>query len=338
MLSIGITTYKRRDFLRTLVASILDQDCDEFEVLIGNDCTEDPISAAAPGLADRRIRIINHPENLGELDNMNALLHRASGSHFTWMADDDMLAPGFIRSAMSTIAENPGIKCIYTGFTEFSDDSGLVRTKNPQTSSFQASVISGKEFVRGFWTAKIRVIGTSGIFDVAWLKGAGGLKKLSSSRFALYSEYELVLRAAALDRVAYINQPLVLYRNYPESWGASNTEARLYVEAGISLTRAGARHLSIPALAGDFRKNIRALMRMCLYYISGKNLQTGKPQPFRDGLEYLIGVWKPVTSFPGGTTACLLAVCTGIWLLSKVLVRTLVSGALFNNRRKCSDR
>src|SRR5580765_8313389 len=96
LFSIGITTYDRVEMLIETLHSVLDQTCGDFEVIIGNDNPGRRLTAEFLKIHDPRVRIVNHERNLGELGNMNELVRLGRGRYFTWLADDDLLAPRFL--------------------------------------------------------------------------------------------------------------------------------------------------------------------------------------------------------------------------------------------------
>lgn len=103
--TIGITTYNRKDLLKQLLDSILLQSFKDFEIIIGNDFQNEPLSQFDLGLNDSRIKIINHETNQGELNNMNLILQHANGKYFTWQFDDDYCGPDFLISSYNAILE-----------------------------------------------------------------------------------------------------------------------------------------------------------------------------------------------------------------------------------------
>ena len=68
LFSIGVPTYNRKDLLLKTIMSILQQTFTDFEVIIGNDYTKEYLSSEDLGIKDPRVRIINHQQNLGELE------------------------------------------------------------------------------------------------------------------------------------------------------------------------------------------------------------------------------------------------------------------------------
>jgi len=114
--SIGVTTYDRKDLLKETLASIVQQRFTDFEVLVGNDFTQESLCGDSVGVQDPRVQFLNHPENLGELRNMNLLLTRSRGRYFTWLADDDLYAPDFLLAVHSALVRFEFPPCVFTSY------------------------------------------------------------------------------------------------------------------------------------------------------------------------------------------------------------------------------
>src|SRR5262249_23161831 len=115
--SIVITTYNRLEMLRECLASLVCQPGEDFEIIIGNDYQLLALTPDLLGSDDPRIRIINHPSNLGERNNINALLEVASGQYFSWIADDDLFAPTYVASMRNGFNQFPRANAAFSSFT-----------------------------------------------------------------------------------------------------------------------------------------------------------------------------------------------------------------------------
>ena len=89
--SIGIPTYNRIELLKQTIQSILDQTWEDYEVIIVNDFIDKPLSFEDIGILDKRLKIINNINNLGEAANLNFILSQAKGKYFTWQFFDILL-------------------------------------------------------------------------------------------------------------------------------------------------------------------------------------------------------------------------------------------------------
>jgi glycosyltransferase involved in cell wall biosynthesis len=257
--TIAVTTYNRRDLLKQTLSSILNQSFSDFEIVVGNDYVKEALSAEALGCDDPRVRIINHPENLGELGNMNALLSMSKGRYFALIADDDLYAPDFLQAVYATIQKFDFPPCVYTSFVD-----GSSIPENTYDIDRQASLLSGSEFVNLYFAQKLKALGNMGVFDRESLIRSNGFESVNSGSIALYMEYLHIVKAAALDRVAYVNVPLIVYRVHGGSWGFANREHEQYRLAGENLVRRSIEYFQRPELRAHFKDNLTALLRMVM--------------------------------------------------------------------------
>ena len=279
MFSIGITTYDQPELLKHAIRSVLEQTYPDFEVLVGNDHPGRSLSPDLLGMHDPRIRWINHPENLGELGNLNSLLEKAGGRYFSWLADDDYYSPALLGTVLESLHRFDFPPCVYTSYALL-DDTGVGR---PEQYHFTNEVrsLEGREFLRRYLDGEFRAIGTCGFFETRYLRESGGAEKLGSGPFALYSEYLLLLRAGLLPRVVHIDRPLVTYRVHGLSWGCSNLDFREYEAAGRQLIRRSGAMFKDGSTQEEFRKYLPGICRIHwnTYVQKALNEAAASPRP-----------------------------------------------------------
>ena len=276
--TIGVTTYNRRELLGQTLASILAQTFSDFEVIVGNDYTDEVLSGDLFGISDPRIRFVNHPRNLQEVGNMNALLAMASGRYFTWLADDDIYDPGFLRMAHEHLDKSgypPGFFSSYRIFR------GTDPPKTDEIPRGSIRVLSGRDFLGEYFAGTLKIISVYGLFDTGKLRSVvGGIEGLCASSVGLHAEYFFLLRCALLERIAYVDSPLVLFRTHAGSWGGTNMELDKYREAGGELLRRSGEVLRDPALRGDLTKHLLSICKIHMFQYAGKlgkaNVSQGK--------------------------------------------------------------
>ena len=216
-ISIGITTYNRLSFLQNCLSSILNQDYEDVEIIIGNDYVNEQLSLEKLGLSDERIRILNHPRNLGEIDNLNNLLSQATGDYFIWLADDDEIGAGALNIFSQAINSKSE--------SDFIIPKTVTGKRFPDGTEKWSGLIDSfgqKEFLMNYICGNIQLQGVYILYKTDFLKGLGGIRKLGNSMY--YADVFLALRAiSTCDYINYIDYPLVLFRNH-ESSLSNNTE------------------------------------------------------------------------------------------------------------------
>jgi len=254
--SIGVTTYDRVTMLIETLHSVLDQTFHDFEVIVGNDNTERKLTPESLQIDDPRVRIVNHEQNLGELGNMNELVRLSRGRYFTWLADDDLLAPRFLEAMHEGLTRFDLPPC---AFSSFRNGDQIPTGANPKPREIQ--LFSGREFLRLYWGNQLGAIGTMGTFDRDYLQRTGGLEDVSRGKIALHTEYLHLVKLGLLEKIVYINEPLVVYRVHEGSWGCSNENFEEYKRSGANLARLSIEYLKRPELVNDFDENLTQLLK-----------------------------------------------------------------------------
>lgn len=106
--SILIPTYNRAHYLSAAVGSARAQTHSDLEILILDDASTDetPAVTAAFAAADRRVRCLRHPRNVGIVANWKAGITAAAGDLFCLLHDDDTFEPEFIESLLRPLHDH----------------------------------------------------------------------------------------------------------------------------------------------------------------------------------------------------------------------------------------
>ena len=255
--SIGVTTYNRRELLKQTLDSIITQTFADFEVIVGNDYTQETLSAELLGIQDPRIRFVNYPQNLGSLPNMNMLLDMSRGRYFTWLADDDLFVPDFLQSVHAALVRFEFPLCAFTGF-----QSAATCQAQHQTVVSEPQLLTGRDFLHRYLDRSIKTQGCYGAFSRQYISRLGGMQTLGNG-FSPYSDNLLAIRAGLLDRVVYIDAPLVFFRAHPGSMSHSSGDLDAYSSAQDDLCRISVSLFESERLQADFSSNLFLLLKWC---------------------------------------------------------------------------
>lgn len=113
--SIGLPVYNGANYLDEAIASVVAQTENDWELIIGDNASDDitPDIASTWAKRDDRIRYLRHPENRGAAFNYNSVLEGAVGSYLKWMAHDDLCGPGFLSVCTPYLDSDPSIAMAY---------------------------------------------------------------------------------------------------------------------------------------------------------------------------------------------------------------------------------
>ena len=128
LISVGIPTRNRPDYLRAAIDSVLSQDYRPLEILVGDDSTGNETAELVDeierqGHPDVQIQYDRNTPPLGQAGNINALFDAATGRRFILLHDDDLLLPGAVKTLAAAMDAEANVVAAY-GRQRLCNDAG----------------------------------------------------------------------------------------------------------------------------------------------------------------------------------------------------------------------
>jgi glycosyltransferase involved in cell wall biosynthesis len=108
-LSILLPVYNGAAYLQACIESVMQQDCPNFELVIGDDGSTDESAAIIRRFDDPRIRYHYRDQNLGLFGNLNRLLAEARAPVVRLLGQDDLLEPDCVGATLRFFDAHPAI-------------------------------------------------------------------------------------------------------------------------------------------------------------------------------------------------------------------------------------
>lgn len=105
--SILMSVHNMRDTMGWSIRSVLAQSSEDWELIIGDDASDDDTLEEACFYSDPRIKILLHSRNRGKAVMMNRLLEEARGRYILELDGDDWLAPDTVRLLSEALDQAP---------------------------------------------------------------------------------------------------------------------------------------------------------------------------------------------------------------------------------------
>jgi glycosyltransferase involved in cell wall biosynthesis len=100
--SIILPSYNSAHFLPRTIESVLEQDFEDFELLILDNASTDATSEIVSQYVDTRIRKVRHSENIGMVGNINYGIDAACGDLGVILCADDHWSPNFLSRSIAS--------------------------------------------------------------------------------------------------------------------------------------------------------------------------------------------------------------------------------------------
>ncbi|MCC5636708.1 glycosyltransferase, partial [Nostoc sp. CHAB 5844] len=207
VISLIITVYNRKNYLRSAIESVLSQTRQDFELLIWDDGSTDNSLEIAREYEkrDRRVRVIAGKYNIGSARALKAAIAQTRGNYIGWVDSDDLLAPTALAETAAVLDAKPNIGWVYTDYLDIDENDTIL------SYGYRCLVpYSREELLNRFITFHFRLIRRE------VLELAGGIDEY----FPTTEDYDLCLRLSEVAEVEHIYKPLYYYRTHPEtiSW------------------------------------------------------------------------------------------------------------------------
>lgn len=205
--SICIPAYKSKYF-KECIGSILNQTLPDFELIILNDCSPEPVKEIVASLEDPRIRYFENEKNVGSVDlvdNWNKCLNFAIGEFVLIMGDDDLLRADYLEEFSNLISTFPDLDifhCRSLVIDDFGNDVMLTPAL-PQFEQVYDSIWHRLHQLRSNYISDY-------VYRTESLRSRGGFFKLP---LAWGSDDITAFIASAEKGIANTNTPVFHYRS-----------------------------------------------------------------------------------------------------------------------------
>lgn len=101
--SVLLPTKNRLDLLKHALKSVLNQDYDNWEIIVSDNCSEDDVKGYVESLKDSRIIYLRAEKPLTVTENWNQANNMATGDYIIMLGDDEALLPGFFQKCIDIL-------------------------------------------------------------------------------------------------------------------------------------------------------------------------------------------------------------------------------------------
>ncbi|MDD5440310.1 MAG: glycosyltransferase [Candidatus Omnitrophica bacterium] len=211
MISVCIPTYNRAGFLRQAIESVLAQTCQDFELIIVDNCSRDMTPDIVRGFTDRRVRYCRNAKNIGMSANWNRCLDMAAGEYVAVFHDDDIMLPENLAKKKAVLDSHPSVGIVHSSIRRI-DKGGAVLGGHWAKKENRDYVKKGTELFRQILLAKNVICASSVLARRECYEKAGRFNE----HLAYASDWEMWMRMLTSYDAAYLAEPLILYRVHPD--------------------------------------------------------------------------------------------------------------------------
>jgi glycosyltransferase involved in cell wall biosynthesis len=204
--TIGLPVYNGENFIEDTINSILNQQFQDFELIISDNASTDRTESICREFArgDNRIQYYRNDKNIGAAPNFNNIVPKARGEYFKWMAHDDVIMPEFLNRCVEVLDNdtNAVLACPSVQFINANGDL-LEKYASPFRTADPDPVVRFRETLYGHRC-----------FEVFGLIRLNELKKTNLIGCYNHGDGVLLSHLALLGKFAEITDGLFLSRRH----------------------------------------------------------------------------------------------------------------------------
>jgi glycosyltransferase involved in cell wall biosynthesis len=144
-ISVCIPTYNSARYLPEAIESVLEQDFDDYELIICDNASTDNTTEICRSYTDSRIRYVRFEKLVTQGGNWNRCIALAQGQYVALLHADDKYLPGFLKERSRLLEENPEIGLAF-GAVQIIDSDG--RPISEQRRYDEAFIAPPPEFAK----------------------------------------------------------------------------------------------------------------------------------------------------------------------------------------------
>jgi glycosyltransferase involved in cell wall biosynthesis len=234
--SVLMVAHNAGAWLGPAVRSVLGQTWPSLELMLIDNASTDGSVEGLPR-DDPRLRIRRMPANLGQVGGWRAGLEHCRGGWLAMMDADDLALPGRLEAQMRFLREHPGIDVVTTLADEIDEHD---RRRGP------AFTLIAEDEIRAYAEFDMPVR-----FNTALLSRSFAARVGFAPDFSWAGDYEFLLRALAVGRVACLPEVHYLYRIHTGSMTGHGRARQILSASFARLRHAAGQRRSGEVLASE---------------------------------------------------------------------------------------
>jgi glycosyltransferase involved in cell wall biosynthesis len=230
--SVLLPTRNRLEYLKFAIASVMQQDYENWEIIVSDNNSEDDVEGYIRSLNDSRIKYFRTQSFVSVTENWNNALEKSTGDYVIMLGDDDCLLKSYFKSYFTLLQQNDfpdmiynsALNYVYPGvmpgtpqgyLMKFGYASFLVDKKDPYILNKQAAHGYVKEVMN--FTLSVNFNMQHSLVSRSLIKEMQNYGKFYQSPYPdYYATTSLLIKA---ERILVVPYPMVVIGVTPKSFG-----------------------------------------------------------------------------------------------------------------------
>lgn len=228
LISFCIATYKRKEFLRKTILSILNQNYNNVEIIISDNDSKGSAESIAKSFHSNKIKYYKNKINIGMVKNFNKALSFANGDFVTFVADDDPVSNEMLRTLIKLYRQYPDANSFFGASSVNIVDNkiaklygfkmGINSLQSKLKEKNEITIYKPNNFLKEFLNYNVvsYFLWSSGFVRTSLVRKIGGMPDYNSP---FLTDYTYICLIGSLGKMVVINKPLAVQTLHENNFG-----------------------------------------------------------------------------------------------------------------------
>lgn len=154
LLTIYLTTYNRKDYIKEAINGVLGQTFRNFNLVVLDNASTDGTSEIIDSYDDPRLFHIRRKENVGPIANCNTAFEMVDSKYFIITHDDDIMLPTMVEKQIKFMEKNPDVAISDVGIILINKNGKSTSNVNEQiaNSDYSFDIFNEDEFFISYYS------------------------------------------------------------------------------------------------------------------------------------------------------------------------------------------
>jgi glycosyltransferase involved in cell wall biosynthesis len=212
-ITVAIPTRNRAELLRGCLQSVLDQTFTDFEIVVSDNASTDHTAEVVASFQDPRIHYSPLASNVGLYGNLSRCFRLGTAPYLSILCDDDFMLPRNLERKVESLDRDPEVGMAHSAFQLMMIRPDQTEVLNENVSYMHGSTDSvepGDVMVRRLLTESYFITFSGGLMRRSLVA-----EEQFDERDGIAADLGVCLRIARQGSVAFLAEPLVVYRLHP---------------------------------------------------------------------------------------------------------------------------
>ena len=276
LVSVVVASYNHQAYVQDCLQSVLNQDFQDFEILVTDDGSTDQTVANIEAVHDKRIQLKVLPQNMGACIALNDAILRARGKFVAVLNSDDYFLPGKLSQQLAFMQAHPDVGAVF-GLPSFVNEQGQVfeDPAHRDHDAFKSAPKNRHQWLRYFFDEGNALCHPTVLIRRSLYQRLG----LYDPRLAQVPDFDMWIRLATCTQIHVIPQAFTAFRVRDNLMNASAGRPEVIVRDAWERAQVLRHYLTMPAeelklVFPEFATQAEPLVVQLAKYA------LGKPYPF----------------------------------------------------------